>query len=1173
MMNIHQKTAIRWLLGYVIATIFSLAALPAIAATYAYRNDVFSYDTPSVAAKTVVWHTSNAAPACTAYPNGDDDWADINFASTTSPANNFTFTFAGVVQTGVRVYSNGMLVFNNDNSGYWRNYTNATLPSTANATAYTGCNSGTLNNAIIGYWTDIVAGTANNTTGASVQYELLGTAPNRRLVISWVNVKLYGSSTRFNFQIALYESPAGGLNSNFKYQYTTGSSTGSSATVGVQVSPTDSTLYAYNQAFIDPAIGSAILWYPANQLAGKNAEYHFDESTWNGTPSEIKDTSGNGQNASRVGSPTNVANGKVCRAGSFANNTSNTTIDAVATPISPSSTGSIDFWFYSNAKWQSADATLFDATTSTISKPFLLMKTAAGALKFLVTDSSGTILTSTSANQTFAANTWHHVGVSWNLRPGSNQTLLQVFLDGVLTQSTRSTSSGSITALSTIYLGDNRISGSTPTGGSPNSANGIIDEVNMYSTEINANQAMADMNATHACTSLDHFHIIHNGTAVTCDTTPITIEAHDINHALISLTGINLTLSTSTGHGNWSTLTGGSIGPVTNNGNGSGNYIFSNESSVTFGLQNSNIESLVISATSGTVSTTSGAAATCTAADYTFGTSCNTPLSFAAAGFRFVDSNGNPIANLYSGATSPTYYLQAVKQGTSSGVCTSLFPAGTAVNINLATECNNPGNCQSGQALTFIPGTNAGTAGILATNNNGTITATTGNFTSKALTFNATTLIPAVPFTFQFPDAGQIRLWASCTTPNCPTTISGSSQFIVAPTAFKFTGIPAAPIKAGKTFSANITAVNRAGAATPNFGRESVPENITLSFNKCQPTGSAAVNGSLSGTVGTFNNGITTVSNLTWSEVGNIDLTANLTSTSYLGSGLDVAGNSSLSGITCSGTGGAGAVGRFVPDHFETTVTQGCNAGGYTYAAQPFTVQVTAKNAAGLTTQNYDGSTNTTPNFAKIVTLSDANAATAGILSNNSIPLTNFGTTSPVIPGTATTNTPLYTFNTAATAPTTIKLRATDTDGISSSGYIEGTVPLRSGRIKLSNASGAETLNLPVPMVAQYYNGTSFVTNTLDNCTTVPVPTTPNATTGLATTLTTTATLSSPFIAGNGNLQLSKPNAKGYVDITIAAPTWLQYNWKGTGLSKPTARATFGIYKNANEFIYMREMY
>ena len=58
------------------------------AATYAYRNDVFSYDMPSASAGTVTWHAGNNAsyngpPTCTNYPNGDDDFADINFAGAT----------------------------------------------------------------------------------------------------------------------------------------------------------------------------------------------------------------------------------------------------------------------------------------------------------------------------------------------------------------------------------------------------------------------------------------------------------------------------------------------------------------------------------------------------------------------------------------------------------------------------------------------------------------------------------------------------------------------------------------------------------------------------------------------------------------------------------------------------------------------------------------------------------------------------------------------------------------------------------------------------------------------------------------------------------------------------------------------------------------------------------
>lgn len=1181
------------------------------AATYAYRNDVFSYDTPSGSASTVSWHASGASPGCTQYPNGDDDFADIVFANATTPVNDFTFTFAGTARTGVRVYSNGILAFGNDTSGFWRNYNNTTLPVTAAATAYTGCTNGVPANVIMPYWNDIVAGTANSTSGASIKYELLGTAPNRRFVISWVNVKLYNQTERYNFQVLLYESPAGGLNSNFKFQYTNGSSDGSDATVGVQVSTTDSTLYSFNQTFIDPVAGSAILWYPANQLAGKGAEYRFDEGAWTGAAGEIKDSSGGGQDAVRVGTAASSANGKICRGGTFPSNTANTTIDAVATPITPASVGSIDFWYNSNARWNASGsaAMLFDATTAA-ARPFFLTKTAGGVLTFSVTDSGGTVLSTSAAAQTFNANTWHHVGVSWNLRAGTNQTVLQIFLDGVLVRTLRTTSTGSIApTLSTLYIGDNRTSGVTPTGGTPNSTNGLIDEINIYGTEINANQATADMNATRtSCAAFDHFHIVHGGSTVNCGnaTANITIEAHDTTHALYTLSGTTINLTTSTNHGNWTTVTGGSINPVINNGNGSGTYTFSGESSVILGLQNTGFnESLNINVAAGLFTERSGTAATCVAQDYTFGTTCDTNFSFDGAGFRFVDASGNNIANLRSGITSGTYYLQAVRSscttpGACTGVCTSVFPSGSSVNIDLGFECNNPGTCQAGQLVTFTPGTGAGTAGTIAANANAVTSATAGSYTTRALTFNAggTNPTPAVPFTLTYPDAGQITL-AARYTGSSPTIFGKSTPFVVAPYRFVFSAITASPIKAGNTFSATLTAMNGATtpAATPNFGQESVAQGVTLTHAKCQPTGTGSAAGNFTGSAGTFTNGAVTISNLNWSEVGNIDIAAALSSGNYLSSGLNVTGNTAASGTACSGTGGAGVVGRFIPDHFDTAITvPGC--GTFTYSGQPFTVVVTAKNglATPTTTANYDGTANTSPNFSRAVSLTDGNAGTSGSLTNGSVAAGSFAA------GVATTTTPVYTFTSAATNPASIAVRATDTDSVTSlrtSGTLEGATQIRSGRVRLMNAHGSELLDLPVSVVLQYWNNGAYVTNSADTCTSLlasnfgfvfPVATA-NRLAACETALTLTgtapsftATLTKPGANNNGwtdatlnlgstiaGVQCTAIGASGPAAVS-ANKAWLQYNWKGTGAIDPASRATFGVYKSG-PVIYTREMY
>jgi MSHA biogenesis protein MshQ len=163
-----------------------------------------------------------------------------------------------------------------------------------------------------------------------------------------------------------------------------------------------------------------------------------------------------------------------------------------------------------------------------------------------------------------------------------------------------------------------------------------------------------------------------------------------------------------------------------------------------------------------------------------------------------------------------------------------------------------------------------------------------------------------------------------------------------------------------------------------------------------------------------------------------------------------------------------------------------------------------------------------------------------------------------------------------------------------------GQTQIRFGRLRLSNAHGSELLDLPVPMEAQYWNGTLFTTNTLDSCTTIALGNIALSTfqSNLAA-CETAVSISGMLNAGKANLKMLKPGAgnSGSVDLTVnlgsavlgstcltvggatsadvpANRTYLQGKWSGTGYDKnPSSRATFGVYKNANEFIYMREMY
>ncbi len=1142
------RAAGRWVLIFLTVVVLLGQSAQVQAQTYAYRNDVFAYDTPSGGAAPVLWHTTNASPACTQYTNGDDDWSDVAF-----PAG-FSFTFGGIVYSSVRVNSNGVLSFPPDVSGFHRDWSPVALPAPAGPT-YTGCATSAPVNIMLPYWTDIVAGTANNTTGASVRYETLGSTPNRRFVISWVNVKLYNTTTRYNFQVALYES-APGINSNFRYQYTSGSSDGGNATVGVQLSQSDYTQYSSNQTFIDTTNGTAILWYPANQLQTKAAEYRFDESSWSGAAGEIKDTSGNLLNASRVGSAANVANGKLCRGGTFTNNTSNNTVDAVLTPIVPGNQGSITFWYRSTNSWTTADTMLLDASAAA-NRPFFLSKRSTGALRFVVTDSAGTSVTVNSLNQSFGAATWVHVGVAWNVRVGTNQTDLRIFINGVLQNGapTRGTTNGAMPSLATLGIGDNRTAGVTPSNGSPNGANGTIDEVYVYSDEISAPQAAADMSLTRpVCTTLDHFHIVHGGEQVSCNgiVANVTVEAHDAAHNLFSLAGTTMQMATSTGHGNWSGVA--TINPVIDLGGGNGTYTFANESSVVFGLSNPFIESLNININSGGLTEKTGSAATCVPQDYTFGTTCDTNLNFADSGFLFDVPN-------HVSEVSQAVAISAVKKADNSLVCTPAF-ANVSRSVTFTCAYSNPA---TGTLPVRVGGRALNTA-------NSASAACDATGQAVSLAFNATGVASAA---VQYADVGRMVLNASYASGGL--TMTGTDPFVAGPASFAFGGVTAAPIKAGVTFSANVTARNNAGVAVPNFGKETPAEGVSIFHAKYQPTGTNSSAGNLTSSIGAFAGGTAALS-LSWSEVGTIDLRAALASGNYLGSGLAVATGS---------TGSLGAVGRFIPHHFDTVVSEGACTDGFTYSGQPFTASVTARNLGGVVTQNYDGSgVNPTPVFAKNVTLIASGAA--GTLANAAVAASLFFLGQATVVGG-----PAFSFAVTPSVPATIVVRATDADGVSSSGYAEGSTSIRSGRLRMPNVYGSELLALPIALEAQTWSvGGYYSTNTADICTVIPASSivmgnylnqlnpcetqlSPSGNMTLVGGRVAGAglSLSAPGAGNAGSVSLSLntsavPGGNTCVSATQSTATAANLPWFGAG---PTVRASFGIYKSP--LIYRRENY
>lgn len=179
-----------------------------------------------------------------------------------------------------------------------------------------------------------------------------------------------------------------------------------------------------------------------------------------------------------------------------------------------------------------------------------------------------------------------------------------------------------------------------------------------------------------------------------------------------------------------------------------------------------------------------------------------------------------------------------------------------------------------------------------------------------------------------------------------------------------------------------------------------------------------------------------------------------------------------------------------------------------------------------------------------------------------------------------------------------------DTDSTAGNDRYEiGSTAVRFGRLRLLNAHGSDRLNLPIPIKTEYWSGSSFITNTDDNCTSISAANVVvdghQGGIGVANVSNANVVVGSTFAAGVGSLRLNKPAcstvcSRGSVNVCVdlgndltAPPTcaatssagmpWLQGRWSAISGQPafdddPHIRATFGVLRSG-PVIYTREMY
>lgn len=893
---------------------------------------------------------------------------------------------------------------------------------------------------------------------------------------------------------------------------------------------------------------------------GAFAYYMMDESAWNGTPGEVRDSSGNNHNGTAAGSATtnNVSpaipgNPGTCGYGEFPFNDTVTPQDAVDTGIDVNDVGNrgtISFWYKSNQAWiGGGDRQLFDASDDRLNNPifgplsnnkyFFLVLRNNGRLRFALEDTADNDFQVETGTLNRAADEWVYITVTWDL-PADR---MAIYVNGSLDEDEGINSNGQLGDVTTLYLGDNR-SSYLVSGATRNSADGSIDEVRIYDFVLSQAQIQADMNATHPCGTLNHFRIEHDGTALTCQPEAVTIRAcADPGCNTLYTDPVSVTLSPTGWVGGDTQSFSGGVG--------------------TFELRHTTPGTVTLGISS---STPLPAAATECLNTATSGASCD--LTFYDSGFVY------SIPTQTSCAVSAPVTIAAVRKDLTSQRCVPAFANRTA-DVNFWTTYVDPATgtrqltLNNGSADTLLPTASPGTAVPLAFDANGEATVTV-----------------------QYPDAGRLSLNSQFTGSGAESglVMTGSADFVTKPARFVVqspdlnadcpSGDATCSVfrAAGDAFNLTVRAACADGTVTPNFAHD----NIGIQHNLVAPAagspGSIAVTNTA---ITAADNGQTTITNQSVSEVGVFSFTAQL-GTPWLGETTigDAASNTSPN------------IGRFTPAWFDVSRVNGCDAGNFTYSGQPFVVTATAYNSAGNITGNYAAALG----FAFDTTISDAGDTTN--FTNNLIPAASFGA------GIGTRSDVTYTFPSPLTAPATLTLRATDSDGISSLGHQEPATDIHSGRVRMANAFGSELLDLAVPMRVEHYDGSAFVDFPSDTCSlatltlskvdgTLSVGTGANAgetcirdddgESGSANCSDpsqlpgpVTEQFTEPPVNASFNLWLKAPgqNFTGSVDVNATVDNWLRFDWNGDGApDDPTARATFGIYRGDDRIIYWRERF
>ncbi len=868
------------------------------------------------------------------------------------------------------------------------------------------------------------------------------------------------------------------------------------------------------------------------------ADYHFDECSWSGTPGEVVDSSGNGYNGTSVNATIIETPDILCNHGDFRGHGYITLSPKV--PVGSSWTMAmwlkfpLDSTGHTDIPLGHPYGRIYPYVVASLSSTgdlaFFAERVSDGAMFWGVYDNSGgwrplEPLPSLSSG-------WHHLTFV------ASGGWTRLYIDGSYHSRVHRVTHGDVYYLLTS-------SDYTP----QETIGGEADEVLFFNKALSPSQVQAIYNnqssganwdgSSRACPScgstVDHYEVWHDSTALTCNPTTITVKACANAACDATASADSVELASSSTSSSWA------VNPQAVNGTQS------------YSLSNSANETLTLSISSATPSAdyccviNGSGAANCTAGDYS---DCG--ITFYKSGFILDQVN----------ATSCEYghgTVRAVRTDDTTQTCVPAFQ-NQSRKLLFWAQYDSPG---SGTKQVSVNGTMVGPPASSAAN--------------VTLAFDST---GSAPFSVHYADAG--RLWLGVNGTGNYTFMHGGGYLVFKPAKFSITssmtntaltGTPS--LQAGRDFSLSLIAKCDNGTVTANY-----EDNATLWIEMANPSGASG--GALQflgksyavGAAGqnvTFSNGVASASNATFSDVGVFKI--HVKDDDYFGQQVPEANET---------------VGRFYPDHFKlksSSITPGC--GTFTYMEQPFTVSfvLRAEDYANSTTVNYD-----------TALLGASITAEVGLYAEDADSGTSITSrVSPAVSGNWTsgsfTFSGNFTFARQASPDgpyqVNIGVNATDQDSVPIQGadmdcsgsscearlLDNNPQEFRYGHLDIYSNYGPETDNLTMGVAAVYWDGAGWSLNTADSCTSL------NATDfvfsnwqdNLDPGETAVSTGSVNGIgAGEGNFTLTAPGTGnwGSVDIGLNSTSSF-YQWLSGGLN---GTAFFGLYRGNDKVIHWFEL-